>query len=67
MKKLYGPFFCINNLWHWNKACYDFPKELNAEAMVSTVLPKSSELCNNCLNLDKEAAIKQLNKELNLS
>ena len=65
MKKLYGPFFCVNNLWHWNKACYDFPKDTLPEAMVSTVLPKSSELCNNCLNLDKEAAIKQLNKELN--
>ncbi len=64
MKKIYGPFFCVNNLWHWNKACADFPKDTLPEAMISTVLPKSSELCNNCLTLDREEAIKHLKKEL---
>jgi len=54
MKKVYGPFYCSVHLWHWHKECKDFPIISHPRVMVKTVLPKTSELCKNCIEIDEQ-------------
>jgi len=54
MTKLYGPFYeGKNQTWHWHTECPEFPQHPNPKMMVSSSFPDKLELCEICLQLDK--------------
>ncbi|MBS1493819.1 MAG: hypothetical protein JST55_09920 [Bacteroidetes bacterium] len=60
MQKMYGPFYCSKNVWHWHKDCPDFPQGESPEAMVSTVFPETYELCPKCMAMNEKEVTTQI-------
>ncbi|RPI18170.1 MAG: hypothetical protein EHM58_06495 [Ignavibacteriae bacterium] len=54
-QQMFGPFIRANkkDKWHFCKTCSQYPAVANPEIRVASFSPDTSELCKECLALNK--------------
>jgi hypothetical protein len=56
VNQFYGPFYrdSEDDKWHWIKECPSFPVSENPQTKISNTIPEDLDLCDECMDLDKE-------------